>query len=70
MQEPQNLEEDSVLDSDPLLGVSIRDTRDHVAGRIHRRYGRAFSALMVDGTVRYYVCGSSRFVVDRTCRRD
>lgn len=58
------------MEDDPLLGVPIRDTADEVRGRIHRRYGRAFSALMADETVRYYVCGSARFVVDRTCRRD
>jgi hypothetical protein len=50
------------MDSDPILGVPIRDTTDHVSGRIHHTYGpTAFSALLADGSVRYYSRGSDRF---------
>lgn len=57
------------MDWDPILGVPIRDTTDHVTGWILRTYGPAtFSALMDDGTVRYYIRGSGLFAVDRPLR--
>jgi len=54
------------MDWDPIGGVSIRDTTDHVSGYILRSYGpMVFSALFEDGTVRYYRRGSDRFSVRR-----
>ncbi len=50
------------MDWDPILGVPIRDTTDHVEGHILRTYGpTVFSALMHDASVRYYSRGSDRF---------
>jgi len=50
------------MDWDPIVGVPIRDTADHVTGFILRPYGPdLFSALMDDGSVRYYLRGSDRF---------
>lgn len=53
------------MEWDPIVGVPIRDVRDGVGGWVLRRYGAAFSALMDDGTVRYYLIGGSGFAVDR-----
>ena len=50
------------MDWDPIVGVPIRDTTDLVSGFILRAIGPSvFSALMDDGSVRYYSRGSDRF---------